>query len=375
MTTTLRLIPPAAAYRESYLAFVAELDNHDYFHQRNWPTEQDDFGQYVAALRRAGGWLWLVEGDEFIGQVLVLTNRLNFVQHPDGQVDYMIRPSKRRRGYGARLLALLKEHYRAQGQAYLLLSCVGENLASRRIILANGGRPYGAIPEIFSRNYVRLQYTIHLEAQMTTPEREQLFDAWAATYDESVTGDKFPFIGYDAVLETALSAMPVGRGARALDLGTGTGNLAAQLLARGGEVWGVDFSEAMLAQAREKVPGAHFVRANLLEGWPAALPETFNQIISAYVFHEFDLETKVRLIQELHPRLERYGRLVIADVAFLTVEDREAAHRRWAAWWDEDEHYWAADEAISALARVRIGAQYVQVSSCGGVFVIDGAKK
>jgi putative AdoMet-dependent methyltransferase len=206
---------------------------------------------------------------------------------------------------------------------------------------------------------------------MTIPDREELFDAWATKYDTSVADATFPLIGYEKVLDEAIAQAELWDGARALDVGTGTGNLAARLLAGGcGEVWGTDFSEEMLARARQKVPEAHFVRANLLEAWPDELPEQFNRIVSAYVFHEFDLETKLRLIGELNARLKPRGRLVIADIAFTTAEDREAAHRRWAGLWDEAEYYWAADEAIAALANAGIGARYIQVSICGGVFTI-----
>jgi demethylmenaquinone methyltransferase/2-methoxy-6-polyprenyl-1,4-benzoquinol methylase len=64
---------------------------------------------------------------------------------------------------------------------------------------------------------------------------------------------------------TGLSA-----GGRALDVATGTGDLAfalASLVGPGGEVVGVDFSEPMLARARSKavgLPGVRFESANAL---------------------------------------------------------------------------------------------------------------
>jgi demethylmenaquinone methyltransferase/2-methoxy-6-polyprenyl-1,4-benzoquinol methylase len=63
----------------------------------------------------------------------------------------------------------------------------------------------------------------------------------------------------------------VGPGARVLDVATGTGDLALELASRvapGGEVVGVDFSERMLALAREKVSdavGVSFVSGNALK--------------------------------------------------------------------------------------------------------------
>jgi demethylmenaquinone methyltransferase/2-methoxy-6-polyprenyl-1,4-benzoquinol methylase len=59
----------------------------------------------------------------------------------------------------------------------------------------------------------------------------------------------------------------VGPGSRVLDVATGTGDLAVELLARvgpEGEVIGTDFSERMLALARAKAPIVSFEIANAL---------------------------------------------------------------------------------------------------------------
>jgi demethylmenaquinone methyltransferase / 2-methoxy-6-polyprenyl-1,4-benzoquinol methylase len=57
----------------------------------------------------------------------------------------------------------------------------------------------------------------------------------------------------------------VGPGARALDVATGTGDLAVELARRGAEVTGLDFSEPMLELARRKAPGLEWVQGNALE--------------------------------------------------------------------------------------------------------------
>src|SRR5918996_3545286 len=60
----------------------------------------------------------------------------------------------------------------------------------------------------------------------------------------------------------------VGPGARALDVATGTGDLAIELARRvgpDGEVVGSDFSEEMLALARRKAPGIAFESGNALD--------------------------------------------------------------------------------------------------------------
>ena len=59
----------------------------------------------------------------------------------------------------------------------------------------------------------------------------------------------------------AVELAAVGPGARAIDVATGTGDLAialARAVAPGGEVVGCDFSEQMLVRARRKAPQLRF---------------------------------------------------------------------------------------------------------------------
>ncbi|MDX9993134.1 MAG: methyltransferase domain-containing protein [Anaerolineales bacterium] len=86
------------------------------------------------------------------------------------------------------------------------------------------------------------------------------FDSWAATYDESVQAESsFPFDGYTQVLQHILSLSTVSSGQAVLDLGTGTANLALQFAERGCRLTCTDFSQAMLAVARQKLPQADFI--------------------------------------------------------------------------------------------------------------------
>ena len=65
--------------------------------------------------------------------------------------------------------------------------------------------------------------------------------------------------------ERAVDLARVGHGSRALDVATGTGDLAIALAARGAEVVGSDFSEGMLERARGKSPDVRWEQANALE--------------------------------------------------------------------------------------------------------------
>jgi SAM-dependent methyltransferase len=80
-----------------------------------------------------------------------------------------------------------------------------------------------------------------------------------------------------------LDATRVARGSRVLDVGTGPGLVAAAAVARGAEVTGIDFSEAMLAEARRRHPAIDFRQASADE-LPFA-DATFDAVVSNLVMH------------------------------------------------------------------------------------------
>ena len=63
----------------------------------------------------------------------------------------------------------------------------------------------------------------------------------------------------------AVDLAEVGPGDRALDVATGTGDLAIELARRGAEVVGSDFSEGMLGRARAKAPALTWEWADVRE--------------------------------------------------------------------------------------------------------------
>jgi putative AdoMet-dependent methyltransferase len=207
--------------------------------------------------------------------------------------------------------------------------------------------------------------------------RIQLFDKWAENYDHSVlSANKFPFDGYERVLDRITELAKPLPGMQVLDLGTGTANLAERFVKRGSSVWGIDFSNEMLVKARTKLPQAHFVHADLLGEWPKTLRRRFERIVSAYVFHEFALDIKINLLQKLTNRyLTACGYIIIGDVAFPSLETKKRVQQHFADKWDGDEYYWVADEAIHACKRNGLYVDYEQISSCGGIFVVKSKLK
>jgi putative AdoMet-dependent methyltransferase len=202
-------------------------------------------------------------------------------------------------------------------------------------------------------------------ADLSFPAAE--FDDWADSYDTSVLINRFPFYGYQDVLtKTFIQAQP-HPGISVLDLGTGTGNLAHPFARFGCRLWCTDFSEPMLAKARQKVPSAHFFLHDLHNPLPAELDHPFDRIVSAYVFHHFDLDEKIRILVQLLPHLAPAGWIVLGDIAFPDAAALEKvkieAGREW-----QDEFYWILSESTPALAKVGFKVDYFQISSCAGVF-------
>jgi predicted acetyltransferase len=117
---------------------------------------EGDFERYLAEITEQSGTirlpsgevvpkvpfslLWLVEGEAFIGEISI-RHRLNaWLLQEGGHIGYGIRPSRQGRGYGRLILRLGLDVCRDLGIERALVTCKDDNLASARIIEANGGR-------------------------------------------------------------------------------------------------------------------------------------------------------------------------------------------------------------------------------------------
>jgi demethylmenaquinone methyltransferase / 2-methoxy-6-polyprenyl-1,4-benzoquinol methylase len=110
--------------------------------------------------------------------------------------------------------------------------------------------------------------------------------------------------------ERAVDLAGVGPGSRALDVATGTGDLAVELASRGASVIGLDFSEVMLDLARAKAPALEFVQGNALE-LPFADGE-FDAVTVGFGARNFaDLD---RGLRELARVTRPGGRVVILEI-------------------------------------------------------------
>ena len=82
---------------------------------------------------------WWAEGDEFIGRIAIRHELNERLLDFGGHIGYDIRSSRRREGHATRMLAATLPEARKLGIDRVLITCQPENVASRKVIEANGG--------------------------------------------------------------------------------------------------------------------------------------------------------------------------------------------------------------------------------------------
>ena len=115
-------------------------------------------------------------------------------------------------------------------------------------------------------------------------------------------------------LQEATARATIGVAARLiLDLGVGTGETAARILALhpGASLTGVDESQAMLARAQERLSGADLRVGRLEDPLPAG---DYDIVVSALAVHHLDAGAKAELFRRVAAQLRGGGRFVLADL-------------------------------------------------------------
>ncbi len=127
--------------------------------------------------------------------------------------------------------------------------------------------------------------------------------------------------------ERAVELARVGPGSRALDVATGTGDLAVALRTAGADVVGCDFSEEMLERARRKEPSARFEWADAL-----ALPyedDSFDAATVGFGARNFsDLGSGLR---EMARVVRPGGRVVVLEI---TTPQKPPLSTFFSLWFD-----------------------------------------
>lgn len=162
--------------------------------------------------------------------------------------------------------------------------------------------------------------------------------------------------GYDQMIETLLSILEdtLGPAPVVVDLGTGTGALAAAILDAipRAHVVLVDIDPAMLAAARTRVE-RHGARAELRRAGftdDAALPPCDAVVASLALHHVPDRDDKRALYARIHRALRPGGVFVSGDA---TVHEAGAEH-------DRIYRQWAAGMATAGISQAEATALFAQ---------------
>lgn len=197
------------------------------------------------------------------------------------------------------------------------------------------------------------------------------FDVWADGYDESVRladeSDAYPFAGYAAILKEIYGRVCASGAKAVLDIGFGTGTLAAKLYQQGCDVFGQDFSSRMIQLAQGKMPRAKLYQGDFSLGLVQELKQQrYDAIIATYALHHLTDEQKVAFFQELLPLLQDNGCIYVGDVAFATRAQLEQCKAQAGDDWDASEIYFVYDELKQAFPQLR----FEPVSHCAGLLTL-----
>jgi predicted acetyltransferase len=118
-------------------------------HGGTWATPAG-FAAYLDELRaeavrpRRAGFVcsttwWWVEGDEFVGRIVVRHELTPHLLEVGGHIGYDVRRSRRREGHATAMLAAVLPEAADLGIERALVTCDHDNVGSRRVIEANGG--------------------------------------------------------------------------------------------------------------------------------------------------------------------------------------------------------------------------------------------
>jgi predicted acetyltransferase len=83
--------------------------------------------------------LWWVEGEEYLGRIAVRHRLTESLRRTGGHIGYDVRRSHRGRGHATAMLAATLPVAHGLGIDPVLITCDTDNVASRRVIEANGG--------------------------------------------------------------------------------------------------------------------------------------------------------------------------------------------------------------------------------------------
>ena len=149
----MELVLPSVKYKESYLGALeeAKTDPGNLISKLQEPKENETFESFVEhfydemkGLNLPEGYVpatmfWLIDNGEFIGRIQIRHELSEAMRTRGGHIGYYVRPTKRKMGYGKKMLEMALMEAKKMGFEKVILTCNDDNNGSIRIIEGNGG--------------------------------------------------------------------------------------------------------------------------------------------------------------------------------------------------------------------------------------------
>lgn len=147
----MKLVLPSVKYKHSYLRALEESKDEVQDTILRKPTEDESFEKFIENIKSESKGLhlpegfvpatelWLIDNDEFIGRVSIRHSLTDHLLKIGGHIGYWIRPSKRNKGYGKKILEFSLPEAKKLGISKILITCDDTNIGSRKVIETNGG--------------------------------------------------------------------------------------------------------------------------------------------------------------------------------------------------------------------------------------------
>lgn len=147
----MHLTTPTLEFARSFLEAQRELEvsgDNQYDKDVPRPKTMEEYIELLAQHSRGENlpknWVpystfWLIDNNEFIGDTHIRHSLNDHLRTIGGHIGYTIRTSKRKQGYGTQILKFALEEAKKLGITKALITCDETNIASKKIIEANGG--------------------------------------------------------------------------------------------------------------------------------------------------------------------------------------------------------------------------------------------
>lgn len=150
--------------KDSWLEYMKEYSDVDkkveknFYDALDWHVEKE---KLISKLNI----FYLMEDSNLIGRIYIhlKPELLPKDKHDGSHISYSIIPSKRRQGYGSKMLHLGLEKCREFGLKEVIVSCLEENIASAKVIENNYGILFSVKPDIVQKDKMLKTYKIDVE--------------------------------------------------------------------------------------------------------------------------------------------------------------------------------------------------------------------